>query len=540
MPGEGRYLLGIGRSMAARKPSSGTPAKTSSRTLEKNLQQVTPAGTGMEGSSATDMALFPIVGIGASAGGLEAFEQFFRACPPDTGMAFVLVSHLDPSHESLLTEILQRLTAMPVVQVQDKTRVKPKSIVSPSPFGDIALELAGFNPQGGISQSRAIKSGAMNLSEEGKVLLAALGDLAFNNRGSKIHKATRMVAPDGRTVDAFLGKAAYEMGLAHAAAQQFKDRGGSYEYLSGSSYDMAPRLAQQGENTLSVADPPYYNTTGYKGAGDFSTGDKWNAVGYAATGDLLKTLVDRGNHVLYTDEAWWLKGDQLADKDRADATLAQINNTLSNLTVAPQKVGNRHEQLGIHNPARAVQRAAGAALGQGQAGGRDRDQPNSGGRGDAGSAGGAVQRNTADRLGVGRDVPDSAGAVAGRAGGQAGISAVDPASRASTGAGHGLRTTATPTSWPSPSQSNCRWLMRISKLPLTTPMATCFARATWPTAGSKMRASRSSGRRCWRPKQRLGCGPVLRSPAIRSDQTTLAMWRCGDVQSSHIKWQPRP
>ncbi len=75
-----------------------------------------------------DVAAFPIVGIGASAGGLEAFEQFFRACPADTGMAFVLVPHLDPGHESLLTEILQRATAMPVVQVLDQTRVEPDRV----------------------------------------------------------------------------------------------------------------------------------------------------------------------------------------------------------------------------------------------------------------------------------------------------------------------------------------------------------------------------------------------------------------------------
>ncbi len=65
----------------------------------------------------------PIVGIGASAGGLEAFEGFFRVCPPDTGMAFVLVPHLDPGHESLLTEILQRSTSMPVIEVVDQASV---------------------------------------------------------------------------------------------------------------------------------------------------------------------------------------------------------------------------------------------------------------------------------------------------------------------------------------------------------------------------------------------------------------------------------
>src|SRR5712664_3533124 len=73
----------------------------------------------------TGAAGFPIVGLGASAGGLEAFEQFFRKAPPDSGMAFVLVSHLDPGHVSLLTEILQRSTAMPVVQAQDQMAVAP-------------------------------------------------------------------------------------------------------------------------------------------------------------------------------------------------------------------------------------------------------------------------------------------------------------------------------------------------------------------------------------------------------------------------------
>ncbi len=74
------------------------------------------------------VANFPIVGIGASAGGLEAFEQFFRACPADTGMAFVLIPHLSPSHESLLTNILQLATAMPVAQVLDQTRVEPNRV----------------------------------------------------------------------------------------------------------------------------------------------------------------------------------------------------------------------------------------------------------------------------------------------------------------------------------------------------------------------------------------------------------------------------
>ena len=64
--------------------------------------------------------LFPIVGIAASAGGLEAFTQLLSHLPLDTGMGFVLIQHL-PNHASLLTEILARTTQMPVNEVQDQT-----------------------------------------------------------------------------------------------------------------------------------------------------------------------------------------------------------------------------------------------------------------------------------------------------------------------------------------------------------------------------------------------------------------------------------
>ncbi|MCX7192057.1 MAG: PAS domain-containing protein [Proteobacteria bacterium] len=77
--------------------------------------------------------------MGASAGGLEAFEQFFRSMPPVSGIAFVLVSHLDPSHASILTEILQRSTAMPVVEVQDQMKVEPDHVYVIPPNRDMAI-----------------------------------------------------------------------------------------------------------------------------------------------------------------------------------------------------------------------------------------------------------------------------------------------------------------------------------------------------------------------------------------------------------------
>jgi two-component system CheB/CheR fusion protein len=82
---------------------------------------------------------FYIVGMGASAGGLEAFERFFRNTPEDSGMAFVLVSHLDPTHISILPELLQKCSKMEVIQVQDGMKVQPNSVYVIPPNRDMAI-----------------------------------------------------------------------------------------------------------------------------------------------------------------------------------------------------------------------------------------------------------------------------------------------------------------------------------------------------------------------------------------------------------------
>ena len=71
---------------------------------------------------------FPIVGIGASAGGLEALEQFFGNMPVDSGMAFVVIQHLDPNHKGILRELLQRITQMDVYTVTDRLKIKPNCV----------------------------------------------------------------------------------------------------------------------------------------------------------------------------------------------------------------------------------------------------------------------------------------------------------------------------------------------------------------------------------------------------------------------------
>ncbi|HKK04567.1 MAG TPA: chemotaxis protein CheB [Gammaproteobacteria bacterium] len=96
------------------------------------------AAAGDESAIAAEPVL-PVVGIGASAGGLEAFTHLLRALPSDTGMAFVLVQHLHPDYESALTEILSRETKMPVAEVQDRVLVAPNHVYVIPPNADLVL-----------------------------------------------------------------------------------------------------------------------------------------------------------------------------------------------------------------------------------------------------------------------------------------------------------------------------------------------------------------------------------------------------------------
>ncbi len=82
---------------------------------------------------------FYIVGMGGSAGSLEAFEEFFRSMPADTGLAFVLVSHLDPTHKGVMPELLQRVTQMKVQQVKDGMKVEPNTVYVIPPNRDMSI-----------------------------------------------------------------------------------------------------------------------------------------------------------------------------------------------------------------------------------------------------------------------------------------------------------------------------------------------------------------------------------------------------------------
>ena len=87
----------------------------------RKRRPVAPSASAGTGTGSLAGKFFPIVGVGASAGGLEAFSTLLANLPESTGMAFVFLQHLDPSHTSALQEILSRTTPIPVVEATEQT-----------------------------------------------------------------------------------------------------------------------------------------------------------------------------------------------------------------------------------------------------------------------------------------------------------------------------------------------------------------------------------------------------------------------------------
>ena len=117
-------------------------------TSRENVKPGIPAAPPVDAESAAEADLgvhpkagFPIVGIGASAGGLAAFEAFFSGMPAETdpGMAFVLVQHLAPDHKSILSDLVKRYTRMQVFEVEDGMAVRPNCAYIIPPNRDMAF-----------------------------------------------------------------------------------------------------------------------------------------------------------------------------------------------------------------------------------------------------------------------------------------------------------------------------------------------------------------------------------------------------------------
>lgn len=116
----------------------------------------------------------PVVGIGASAGGLEALEQFFQNMPEASGLAFVVIQHLDPTHIGIMPELLQRQTEMHVIQATDGLRVKPDSVYVIPPNKSMSFKagkLCLFSPLESRGKRLPIDFFLLSLAE-------SLGDLS--------------------------------------------------------------------------------------------------------------------------------------------------------------------------------------------------------------------------------------------------------------------------------------------------------------------------------------------------------------------------
>jgi chemotaxis methyl-accepting protein methylase len=111
-----------------KKSSSSSPKQKNARIARKTAPAASSA-----------VYSFPIVGIGTSAGGLEALEHFLSHVPKNSGMAFVIVQHLDPTRKGIMPELLQRATAMRVIQVKDRTTVQPNWVYVIPPNKDMSI-----------------------------------------------------------------------------------------------------------------------------------------------------------------------------------------------------------------------------------------------------------------------------------------------------------------------------------------------------------------------------------------------------------------
>ena len=106
-----------------------------------------PRSTATKAKTTTDTnAPVPVVGLGASAGGLQAVSAFLDHAPSDSGAAFVLVHHLDPDHESLMADLLDKHTDMPVVLAENKLLIQPDHVYVIPPNSYLEIKDGALEP----------------------------------------------------------------------------------------------------------------------------------------------------------------------------------------------------------------------------------------------------------------------------------------------------------------------------------------------------------------------------------------------------------
>ncbi len=234
---------------------------------------------GASARASPDAKAFPIVGVGASAGGLEAFTVLLRHLPADTGMGFVLVQHLDPQHESALTHLLARATTMPVCEVTQNLRVEPDSIYVIPPNVQMAIEggVLKLTPRGKVrgatrsidfflealahdQRDRAIGVVLSGTASDGTLGLEAVkaeGGVTFAQDDSAKFDSMPRSAIAAGVVDFTLAPEQIAAELARIAKHPFVVGAGAHEShgTKGTDGKTAPELHAKAERESNQGDP---------------------------------------------------------------------------------------------------------------------------------------------------------------------------------------------------------------------------------------------------------------------------------------------
>ncbi len=216
--------------MSSSNPSASNPVRLSP--TSQGAGQLTSKATSPKEDFPDDFPVdFPIVALGASAGGLEALEQFFQAMPGDTGMGFVVIQHLDPDRKALMPELLQRLTSMKVGQAKDQTRISPNCVYVLPPNKEMSVlhgVLHLFEPTDDRGHRLPIDSFFISLARDRKdkaigVILSGMGsDGTLGLRAIREHGGLTLAqAPDTAKFDS-MPRSVIDANLAdrvHSAAE---------------------------------------------------------------------------------------------------------------------------------------------------------------------------------------------------------------------------------------------------------------------------------------------------------------------------------
>ena len=240
------------------KPVTARPAKKAAPAASPVPTQKEAAPAAVSEAHATP---FPVVGIGASAGGLEAFTEFFRAMRTPSGMAFVVVSHLDPDHKSALTEILSHTTPMPVSEVSDGDELLPDRVYVIPPNMNMVVEgeqlrLVSRGETRGphmsidvLLRSLAIarKSRAVGVILSGTATDGTLGLKAIKGEGGITFAQDNSAKHDGMPRSA-VNAGCVDFVLSPARIAEELSRLGNHPYLNGGLLAVPPAAPAEIEN----------------------------------------------------------------------------------------------------------------------------------------------------------------------------------------------------------------------------------------------------------------------------------------------------